>query len=191
MKMAKFVETTVNRVYEKRATDKSAWSGRIGMAELSVSAKGGELSFTLNQKVLPESMVNYLLNFSLQSMQDAYAGAETLAEAKANFEKKLDAIQNATVGSRGGNGVSEETIVQRLVAKAAYFASAKVSDADKAKAKEMSDDDANALFDGIFAKNAEKLADAVSAKIEERRIARAKRAVEKAAAAKMSDALDF
>lgn len=189
--MAKFVETTVNRVYEKRATDKSAWSGRIGMAELVVSAKGGELSFTLNQKVLPETMVNYLLNFSLQSMQDAYAGAETLDEAKANFEKKLDAIQNATVGSRGGNGVSEETIVQRLVARAAYLASAKVSDADKTAFKAMEDDAANTLLDGIFVKNAEKLADAVSAKIEERRIARAKRAEEKVAAAKMSDALDF
>lgn len=189
--MAKFTDTMVNRVYEKRATDKSAWNGRIGIAELSLSAKGGEIAMTLNGKELPPAMVDYLLNFSLQSMQDAYAGASSLSEATAWFEKKLDAIQNGTVGSRGGSGVSEETIVQRIVARAAYLASAKVSDADKTKFKEMSDDDANALLDGIFAKNAEKLAEAVSRKTAERAEARAKRAAEKAEAAKMANDLDI
>lgn len=189
--MAKLNEMTVNRVYEKRATDKSNWSGRIGMAELNVSTKGGELSMTLNGKTIPESMMQYLLNFSLQSMQDAYAGAASLSEATSWFEKKLEAIQNGTVGARGSAGVSEETIVQRLVAKAAYLASAKVSDADKTAFKEMSDDDANALLDGIFAKNAAKLAEAVAKKTQERSEARAKRAAEKAEAAKLSNDLDI
>lgn len=184
-------EITVNRVYEKRATEKSAWNGRVGMAELVLSAKGGEITMTLNGKTIPESMVNYLLNFSLQSMQDAYAGAESLSEATSWFEKKLDAIQNGTVGARGGSGVSEETIVQRIVARAAYLASAKVSDADKTAFKAMSDDDANALLDGIFTKNAAKLAEAVAKKTQERSEARAKRAAEKAEAAKLSNDLDI
>lgn len=189
--MAKMSELTVNRVYEKRATDKSNWSGRIGMAELIVSAKGGELSATLNGKPLGEAMLQYLLNFSLQSMQDAYAGAASLTEATSWFEKKLDAIQNGTIGSRGGSGVSEETIVQRLVARAAYLASAKVSDSDKEAFKKLDDEKANELIDGIFAKNAEKLSAAVEKKTAERAEARRKRADEKAEAAKLSSDLDI
>lgn len=184
-------EITVNRVYEKRATEKSAWNGRIGIAELVLSAKGGEIAMTLNDKTIPEAMVNYLLNFSLQSMQDAYAGANSLDEAQGWFEKKLAAIQEGTIGARGGSGVSEETIVQRIVARAAYLASAKVSEADKTAFKAMDDDAANALVDGIFAKNAAKLADAVAKKTAERAESRAKRAAEKAEAAKLSNDLDI
>lgn len=184
-------EITVNRVYEKRATEKSAWNGRIGHAELIMSAKGGEISATLNGKAIPETMINYLLNFSLQSLQDAYAGASSIDEATSWFEKKLQAVQEGTVGSRGAAGVGEETIVQRLVAKAAYLASAKVTEALKEAFKAMNDDAANEFLDGIFEKNAAKLADAVSRKMTERTEARAKRAAEKQEAAKMSDGLNF
>lgn len=184
-------EITVNRVYEKRATEKSNWFGRIGMAELIMSAKGGELSATLNGKPLGEAMIGYLMNFSLQSMQDAYAGASSLTEATAWFEKKLEAVQNGTVGARQSSGVSEEITVQRIVARAAYLASAKVSEADKTAFKEMSDDAANALLDGLFAKNREKLAEAVAKKTAERAEQRRKRADEKAEAAKLSDDLDI
>ena len=184
-------ELTVNRVYEKRATEKSAWSGRVGMAELKLSAADGQIVMTLNGMSLSDAMVQYLMTFSLQSLQDAYAGADSLSEATANFSKKLDAIQNGTIGSRGGSGVSEETICQRLVAKAAYFASAKVSDAEKTAAKEWDDEKSAEFFDGLFAKNEAKLRDAVSRKMEERAEARRKRAEEKASAAKMADSLDF
>lgn len=180
---------TVNRAFEKRATEKSNWSGRVGMAELVADV--GPLGFVLNGKTIPAAMVDYLLTFSLQSLQDAYAGADSLDEATANFEKKLDAVQNGTIGARTSSGVGEETICQRLVAKAAFLASAKVSDAEKTRVREMSDEESNSFFDGLFEKNAAKLADAVSRKKNERAEARAKRAAEKAEAAKMADTLDI
>ena len=156
-----------------------------------MSAKGGELNATLNGKALPEAMVHYLMNFSLQSLQDAYAGASSLTEATSWFEKKLEAIQNGTIGARQSSGATEETICQRLVARAAYLASGKVTDALKTALKEMDDEDANAFLDDLFGKNAAKLADAVSKKMAERAEARAKRAAEKAEAAKMADGLDL
>lgn len=189
--MAKFVETTVARTFEKRETAKNAWQGRIGMAELIMSAKGGELVVTLNGKTLPQSMIDYLMTYSLQSLQDSYAGSENLNEATASFEKRLAAIQEGTIGVRTGSGASEETIVQRMVAKAAFMASAKVTDADKEAFGKLDDDAQNAKLDEIFAKNSEKLSPAVEKKIAERAEARAKRAAEKKANAALAGDLDI
>lgn len=189
--MAKFSETTVARTFEKRETAKNAWNGRIGHAELVMSAKGGELNVTLNGKTLPQSMIDYLMTYSLQSLQDSYAGAENLTEATASFEKRLDAIQSGTIGVRTGAGASEETIVQRMVAKAAYFASAKVSDADREAFNKLDDDKQNAKLDEIFAKNSEKLSAAVEKKLAERQAAREKRAEEKRATAALAGDLDI
>lgn len=189
--MAKFVETTVARTFEKRETAKNAWNGRIGHAELIMSAKGGELNVTLNGKVLAQSMIDYLMTYSLQSLQDSYAGAENLTEATASFEKRLDAIQSGTIGVRSGSGASEETIVKRMVAKAAFMASAKATDAEKEAFGKLSDDEQNAKLDGIFAKNSEKLSAAVEKKISERSVMREKRAEEKRATAALAGDLDI
>lgn len=109
---------TVNRVYEKRATEKSTWNGRIGATELVMSVSpDGNLVATLDGNVLPDASVNYLLNFSLQSLQDAYAGAEDLTEAEANWSKKRDALLKGEIGARG-EGVSTFTSVARSTLRA-------------------------------------------------------------------------
>lgn len=87
--------------------------GDIGQVVMS----GEAANFAINGKTLPETSVEYLLNFALQSLQDSYAGAKTAIEAAANFDKKLNALIEGTIGVRtGGNaGVTEEVAVQRSI----------------------------------------------------------------------------
>lgn len=107
----------VNRVFTKRETEKSAWSGRIGAVELVANVE----SVTIGGKTLPEASVEYLLNFSLQSLQDAYAGADDLTEATANWEKKLAALMEGTIGVRsGGGGMTDEERAELYIAEAWY-----------------------------------------------------------------------
>lgn len=128
--------------------------GAIGQVTLS----GGIGDLELNGQTLPGRSVEYLLTFALQSLQDAYAGAANADEAKAAFDKKLNAIINGTIGIRtgGGNG------------KPAYwkFVRAIVRDAlTKRKAEYEALDGAaekNAFLDEAFAG----LPDDVKAKIE-------------------------
>lgn len=181
--MAKVLETA--RLYEKRATEKSTWNGRIGQAELKFESKS-DIVVTLDGKELPSASIDHLLNFALQTLQDAYAGAQSLAEAEASFESKRTKLYEGTIGTRGGAGASEETVVQRLVAKEAYMASAKVSDADKkALAAKVKDGEADDFLDDLWANNAEKLAGRFTVKMAEREAARKRRAEEKAAMAKV------
>lgn len=95
---------TIDRSFDARATAKRDWSGNIGKVTLEADVK----KITVNGTELPADSVEYLLNFSLQSLQDAYAGAETMAEATANFDKKLAALIAGEIGTRG-DGVSDET----------------------------------------------------------------------------------
>lgn len=88
--------------------------GEIGTVRLTAGI--GEVE--LNGKTIPGRSVEYLLTFALQSLQDAYAGADNADEAKARFDKKLAAIVDGTIGVRsGGGGVSELTKVCRSVAR--------------------------------------------------------------------------
>lgn len=89
--------------------------GAIGSVRLTAGI--GEVE--LNGKTIPGRSVEYLLTFALQSLQDAYAGADNADEAKARFDKKLAAIIDGTIGVRGngGGGVSELTKVCRSVAR--------------------------------------------------------------------------
>lgn len=78
--------------------------GRIG----AVTFVAPDGTFTLNETTLPESSVEHLLTFALQTLQDAYAGAESADEAGADFEKKLEKLLTGTLGTRGtGGGVDE------------------------------------------------------------------------------------
>lgn len=154
-----------NRVFEKRATDKSTWNGRVGHATLEVSDKG---VWTLNGKELPAQSVGYLLTFSLQSLQDAYAGAADLAEATGNFEKKLKAVQDGTIGVRTG-GVDEATKIGRGLAEAAFVAKHGKEAWEKIE-------DKVAKADEILAKNAAAFAPLVEAEIARRAAARAEKA---------------
>lgn len=87
--------------------------GDIGSVEVT-----GEATVALDGKALPDTSVQYLMNFALQSLQDAYAGAKDATEAGANWQKKLDALIEGTVGVRsGGGGVDAMTKLCRAVAR--------------------------------------------------------------------------
>jgi hypothetical protein len=92
-------ETTmqVNRVYIHREFD------RIGHAEL----RAPDGKWTLDGKELPAASIEHLLNFALQTLQDAYAGAKSADEATANWEKKRAKLYDGTIGTRGGNAGEE------------------------------------------------------------------------------------
>lgn len=145
------------RVYSKRETEKSDWSGRIGSTVLEVKSEG-DIVVTLDGKVLPAGSVEYLLNFALQSMQDAYAGADSLSAAIGAFEKKRDAIINGTLGARGsGDGTSHfQTIARRIVR--GLFKTKHGAKSEKwLEFSTRSDADQNAELDAMYTRNAEKL----------------------------------
>ena len=95
------METITNRVFTKRETEKSDWSGRIGATELKVDGKG---IWWLDGTELPQASADYLANFALQSLQDAYAGASSLDDATKRWEAKRTALLDGTIGARSGGG---------------------------------------------------------------------------------------
>lgn len=132
--------------------------GAVGRAVLSAKV----VDVSLNGKTLPIGSVEYLLNFALQSLQDAYAGAKTEAEARGAFDTKLDRIIAGAVGVRmGGGGVSEETKVIRQVVREILR---KRLEKDVYEAKYKDDD---AAVDEAFAKNEAKLRPFVDERLEE------------------------
>lgn len=105
------MKLTINRNFAHRAY------GDIGKVELAATVTGA----TLDGEVLPDESVEYLLRFALQSLQDAYAGAKTQAEAQGAWGKKRDALIAGTIGTRGdGDGASMETVVGRSVMRNAF-----------------------------------------------------------------------
>lgn len=78
---------------------------------------------TIDGKELPDASLVYLMNFALQSLQDAYAGADDLTDAIARFEKKRDALLDGTIGVRsGGGGMTDEDRAAIYVAETWYRA---------------------------------------------------------------------
>jgi hypothetical protein len=180
----------ISRVFTKRETEKSNWSGRIGAVEGFADLD----RIVINGHELPEASVAYLLNFSLQSLQDAYAGADDLTEATANWEKKLSALIDGTIGVRsGGSGMTDEERAELYVAESIY-ATKYGKDTDKGKAfRELKDDDKAEFLVGIAAKLREQLADFEDrvAKRVEHVVEMRKRRAEEKAAAKAADILDL
>lgn len=116
---------------------------------------------TVDGKELPGKSVEYLLNFALQSLQDAYAGAKTVAEAKSMFDKRLENVIAGTIGQRiGGGGQSEEVRVAIQITKA--ILKAKLTEDAFAKYKD-SDEEVLAAFE----KNRGKLQPLVDARLKE------------------------
>ena len=66
--------------------------GEIGAVDMTAEVA----KVTVNGTELPETSVEYLLHFALQSLQDAYAGAKNPTEAAAAFDKKLKALCEGT-----------------------------------------------------------------------------------------------
>lgn len=136
----------INAVTVARSFDHKV-HGRIGLVEL-VAEVG---AVTIGGKELPATSVEYLLTFALQNLQDAYAGADSAADAKARFEKKLDRLLAGSIGVReAGDGASAETKMIRVVLGELL----RKTDAGKAKLKEH-EEDRDAFLDEVFAKQAE------------------------------------
>ena len=171
--MSKSFETI--RTFAKRETEKSNWSGEIGNATLKIESKS-DIIVTLDGKELSLNSVMHLLNFSLQTLQDAYAGAASLSEAKGAFDKKRDAILNGTIGVRGtSDGESEETRVIRKIVFAKIKAQFKGSE-KLAAFEALSSDERNAKLDANFAKNEATLRPEVEKEMERLREMRAAKA---------------
>lgn len=129
---------TVARSYDHKT------HGRIGVAEFTVESKS-DIGFMLNGQELPASSVDHLLTFALQSLQDAYAGAESEADAKERFNAKLDRILAGTLGTRsGGSGVDP------IVAEVRNLIRADVKKAVGDDWKTMEEDARNAAIDQVF-----------------------------------------
>lgn len=149
--------------------------GAVGTATLSADVSGA----TLDGKPLPDASVEYLLNFALQSLQDAYAGAKTEAEAKAMWAKKRDALIAGTIGVRGtGAGVSEETKVQRMVARTALKAALGAKSPKWEAFTGKPETEQAEILDKVFADNAAKLGVAVKTELARRAEARKGIAIE-------------
>jgi hypothetical protein len=147
--------------------------GDIGSAIFAVEALGkGKIAATLNGVELPEASLSYLLTFALQSLQDAYAGSKTADEATSAFDKKLKAVQEGTIGTRGtGDGASYFTKVARSIVTA--LLRGKGGDTWKEFDAIEDDDVRSEKLDAIYTKNEVNLQPKVQAEI-------ARRAKEKA-----------
>lgn len=167
---------TIERNYAKRETEKSDWSGEVGKVTLVVDAPAkGEIAVSLNGTELPQAGVEHLLHFALQTLQDAYAGAKTLAEAQGAWALKLDRIAKGTIGVRfgGGDSVSETLRIQRQLVFDAVRAAARKAEgktwkdsAKKAEIDAMGEEAWNAKLDAAFAKNEAHFVPLVAAEME-------------------------
>lgn len=138
--------------------------GAVG--SVALAAEVGEVK--LGGKRLPDASVEYLLNFALQSLQDAYAGAKNADEAKASWEKKLAAIVEGTLGQRASSGVSVETSVARQITRAALKAMWGAKSPKWAEFTGLADDVQAAKLDEVFEKNEAKLAPQVKTELKRR-----------------------
>jgi hypothetical protein len=146
--------------------------GAIGSVELT--APSGK--YMLDGKELPEQSVNHLLTFALQTLQDAYAGADDAAEAIGTFGKKLNKLIAGTLGTRSSDGVDEFTTVARQMVRAAMKSKLGAKSRDWAAFTGLADADQNAKLDANYAKNEAHFKPFVEAKVAERAADRARKA---------------
>lgn len=158
---------TINRSYAHRV------HGAIGNVELV--APGGQ--YVLNGHELPPQSVEHLLTFALQTLQDAYAGADNRDEAVGAFDAKYDRLMNGTLGTRSGSGgVDEFTLVMRQVTRGAIKAKFGAKSPEWAMFTGFSDAEQNDNLAAIYAKNEAKLKPLVEAKVAERKAERERKA---------------
>lgn len=112
-----------------------------------------------------------------QKIADAASGATTRDEAEAAMGKAVAAVLAGDWTSRvAGAGVDEETAVRRMVAKAAVKAAWGAKSPKWAEFTGLSDDEQAAKLDTVYADNEAAMADAVAAKMAERRAERERKA---------------
>lgn len=117
---------------------------KVGEALVAADVGG----FTVNGKELPTKSVEYLLNFAFQSLQDAYAGAKSGAEAKGMWDKKYDALLAGTIGTRIGSGIGDATRLARRFT--AQFLQANVTKEAWKAFKERDEDAQNTRLDALY-----------------------------------------
>jgi hypothetical protein len=150
------MDIIVNRTFARRADDKA-----IGEVSLK-----GKAELTLDGKTLPAASVEYLANFGLQSLQDAYAGKESYEDAKAAWEAKRDALIAGTIGVRTG-GVDPWLADARKAFRPVYIAALAKAGKDKAY-KDADSEGRNKMLDAAIEKNRDKVSTMVDKLREER-----------------------
>ena len=115
----------------------------------------GATKFLIDGKELPDSSVEYLMKFALQSLQDAYAGAKTNEEAREMFNKKYEKLIEGKIGAReSGESVSEEVRIGRKLMRQLLK---QQNAAGYKKLLELEESEQLAKIDALLEKNAEKM----------------------------------
>ena len=89
------------------------------------------------------------MSFALQTLQDAYAGAQSASEAKEAWVKKRERLLEGTVGRQAGGGEEAHMPYVRRIVRSA------LGDANKAKYDAIPSDDQkarSAFLNGLFGK---------------------------------------
>lgn len=124
--------------------------GAIGTVALVIDGD----KWLLDGKELPEASRVYLATFALQSLQDAYAGAEDADGAITAWTVKRDKLIEGTIGTRGtGDGADERTRVARSVVRRAVKAKFGAKSPEWATFTGLDDAEQNAKLDGWFTAN--------------------------------------
>ena len=133
--------------------------GEISNVTLAADVK----SVFLDGKELPDSSVEYLLRFALQSLQDSYAGAKNLQEAIGMFGAKYDKLIAGKINVResGGDSVSDEIRIGRKLMRAAIRANPE----NWKKFAELSEENQIDRLDALLEKNAAAMAPKIAAEI--------------------------
>ena len=151
----------IHRTFTTRA--KSA----IGEASIGEVRLTGEARLLLDGNELPAKSVEYLMTFALQSLQDAYAGAETLDAAKAAWVAKRDKLLSGDIGARGPSAsVPIETRIARDIMRDIFHK--KASESARKEYKAADADGRNAILDAAIAKNADVIAKLVADEMKRR-----------------------
>ena len=151
----------IHRTFATRA--KSA----IGEASIGECRLTGEARLLLDGKELPAKSIEYLMTFALQSLQDAYAGADTIDAAKSAWAAKRDKLLSGDIGARGpAASVSIEVRIARDIMRDIF--AKKASESARKAYKEADADGRNAILDAAIAKNAEVIAKLVTEEIKRR-----------------------
>lgn len=128
-------------------------------------------------KLSPEIVARLAIHGLHQKIADAASGAETEAEAVASMQKAVDAVLAGEWTQRtGGGGVDERTSVTRSIVRAAVKAKFGAKSPEWTEFTWRSDADQNAKLDEIAAANAAAFADAIEAKLAERKAERERKA---------------
>lgn len=148
--------------------------GDIGQAKLAVTDKG---KMMLDGEMLPDASAEYLLTFALQSLQDAYAGADNAEDAIAAFETKRTRVIEGKIGVRsGGSGVDEFTRVARMIVRKAFKANAPSGSEDREAFMALDSEAQDAKLDEWFAANEDDFRPVVEEEVAARKAERERKA---------------